>query len=302
MARKQRKQSNRFDDYDESYDDDEFEYEVADDVCADDDAEGWSPEEEDGYFDESERTLHSYRRKPRGVRPTPPPARSVGKRENPDYRKKMPPPSRVRPPARKPSPSSRSNRNRLGSGASFRDGHREREQPVHGPHFWDQLRSRPHEQTSQKRQRGTGNPAHRSDQACSNAQPAKNGGGWRRFLLLMFLLACGTAYTFYATLNVPHEGNAHIPSPSEDHPSSPHDDEKQQATERGTSERPDQRTDQRTETRQTGDSSRETTAPDTPSSEEHSDDPPGLRTQERRTSQEQESESHVAWFPQNNNG
>jgi len=308
MTRNHRKPSNRFDDYEESYHDD-FEYEVADDDCADDDAEDWSQEEEDENFDESETTLqYQYRRKPRGGRQNLSSARSVGGRENPERRKKKPPPSWVRPAARKPSPSSRSNRKCHDHLREPRDPcrdrcrERERERPNHGPHFWEKWlcrnQDRPEDDRSRERQRGTGNAAHRSDKACSNAPPEKNGSGWRRFLLLMVLLACGTAYTFHATLNVPREGNMHAPSHGEKEPSLPDassgllpDDDQQQAAgrktpERGISERPDQRT----ETRQTGDTSRETRPQDTRNREE----PPGLRTQERRTLQEQESEAHVA--------
>jgi len=116
----------------------------------------------------------------------------------------------------------------------------------------------------------------------------------------MFLLACGTAYTFYATMNVPPEGNASNHSQSEAAPAtdsstntSSNDDKKQQITERRTSERPAQRT----ETRPAGDSAAETTPQETQNNDEPEDDPPGLRTQERRTLPEQESESHIASNP-----
>ena len=305
MARNQRKQSNRFDDYEESYDDD-FEYEVADDDCADDDAEDWSQEEEDGNFDESETTLkYQYRRKSRGGRSATP-ARSVGGRESRDRRKKTPPPSWVRPSARKPSPSSRSIRdrhdNRREPREPYRDRSLEREQSNHGPHFWDRMRfrkkDRPEDDRSRDQHRGgTGKAARRSDKAYSNAQPANNGYGWRRFLVLLVLLACGTAYTFYATMNVHHQGDQRNASQSEIDPSTPdpssstssHDGEKQQAAERRTSERPE------TRTRRTGESSPEQTPQDTQNQDtQNSHEPPGLRTQERRTLQEQESDSHVA--------
>jgi len=198
MARNQRKQS----DYEESYHESDFDYDVA---CAEDEAENWGEDDDYGESGDSEGVPH--RRRPRsgqGGRVFT--ARSVGRRESTGSRKKLPPPSLVRPPARKPHPSTRPVRE---SQRDRRTPQREREQPYHGPHFLDKPR------------RGQPEPLRPASLSAPpalsptrNAKSAKRDSGWRRFLLLVVLLACGTAYTFYATTNQPTEGNAHNHSES----------------------------------------------------------------------------------------
>ncbi|MCL2117830.1 MAG: formylglycine-generating enzyme family protein [Planctomycetaceae bacterium] len=191
MARKQRKISPRFDDYEESYD----EYD-ADDDCADDEVDDWLDEDDDG---ESDGLVAVPRRRNRrnsqpGHGGYPPLARSVGGRESLSRRKKTPPSARVRPPVRKPQQALRP------VPVHHRDrhtAHRERERPLHGPHFLEPPRPQPLENAVPQ-------------SAYRNEKPAKTGGSWGRFLLLIILLACGTAYTFYATTtNLPPEGNAY---------------------------------------------------------------------------------------------
>ncbi len=227
MARKKRKQSDRFDDYDDSYDDDEFEYDAEED-CADEEAGDWdedddSDEESD---DDDDPPRQRNRRKPqtsRGVRM--PQARSVGVRENSGRRKKAPLPALVRPPARKPTPQSRSvrenrrperepyrNRDRERESGRERWHERERDQP-HGPHFLNSPRPRSAEpqrgDSMREHFRGSGLNVPKPSMVNAYGEPVKSGAGWGRFFLLIVLLACGTAYTFYVTTNVPPEGNAH---------------------------------------------------------------------------------------------
>jgi len=227
----------------------------------------------------------------------------VGGRESQNRRKKTPLPSWVRPTARKPSPTSRSGHNRhdnrRDSREPQRDRNREREQPNHGPHFLDRFRFRKKDNSdvdrSREPQRGTGSSVRRSDKAGSNVPSEKNGPGWRRFFLLMFLLACGTAYTFYATMNVPRDGDASNHSQSEKDPSPDTSASTPSNAGETVESRTSERSSQRTETRPTGESSRETSPRDTQNQDiQNSDDPPGLRTQEWRTLPEQEADSHIA--------
>ena len=220
MARKKRKQSDRFDE--DAYCDDELEYEVAegdyDDSGEDWEAEDWS-EEDDYDYDEEEPVVpqnHKGRKSQSGHTARTTMARSVGGRETSSYRKKMPPSARIRAIPRKPNPMSRTHReqrrkNREAAGYKGRD----REQSNHGPHFLT--------------------PASRSRQAelsrntrhAANPTPAKSGIGWWRLILLVFLLAGGTGYTFHVTTNLPHEGNAlNLPENGQNTPSKDKADKK----------------------------------------------------------------------------
>ena len=178
MARKKQKKSNRFDDYEESYDEDDFEYDDDKD-CDDYDA--------DNDSDEYERATHQRRKLHQDHGRHTPMARSVGGRESTSRRKKAPVPALVRPPVKKPDHTARETRR------EHRTTFREREQPQHGPHFLDSPRSRPPEPVRAS--------AARDQYSDHDNKPAKTGTSWGRFLLLLVLLACGTAYTFYATTN-----------------------------------------------------------------------------------------------------
>ena len=210
MARKQRKQSKR---YEESYDEDDFEYD-ADEDCADYDTDDWSDDDDndDNEPDECETATRHRRNRHSGQGGHAPPARSVGGRESTGRRKKTPPSALVRPPVRKPYQAPRPAREPR---RDYRTSSREREQQ-HGPHFLDSSRFRPPESvrgpTARDRYRAVGDshPA-----ASRNDKPAATGTSWGRFVLLLILLACGTGYTFYATTNIPPEGNAQI-SPQSD--------------------------------------------------------------------------------------
>ena len=221
MARKQRKQSNRFDEYEESYHDGDFEYDAGDDsggVGADYGTEDWSDDE---YDDPDER--ETARRLRRNLHPghgrQTSLARSVGGRESMARRKKSPLPAFVRPPVRKPSQASRSTPPR-DVHRDMRGSCRDREKPHHGPHFLDPSRSRLPESvrgtTVGDRYRAAGDCDFPPPNAYHKEKPAKTGVGWGRFFLLIILLACGTAYTFYAATNNRPEGNALVAPTGDD--------------------------------------------------------------------------------------
>ena len=205
MARNQRKQS----DYEESYHESDY-----DDDCAENEIEYWVEDNDDDESGDSEDIPR--RRRPRlGQGSHVFTARSVGCRESMGGRKKLPPPSLVRPHARKPRLSHEQQRER-------RTPQREREQPYHGPHFLDKLRRG---QTASSRKAGQNAPPDATGNL--NEKPVKRVSSWGRFFLLLILLACGTAYTFHATTHTAPEGNVHKFSEEEGRVPSknaPHDD------------------------------------------------------------------------------
>ena len=204
MARKKRKQSDRFDE--DTYCDDELEYEVAeedyDDSGEDWEAEDWSEEDDydDSGCDEEEPAAsrnHKNRKSQSGHSTRTTTARSVGGREKSSHRKKMPLSARVRAIARKPNPMSRTHRehrrkNREAAGFKGRD----RELSNHGPHFL----------TPASRSRQV--DLSRNSRHAAGTTLAKSSMGWWRLVGLVILLACGTGYTFHVATNLPHEGNA----------------------------------------------------------------------------------------------
>ena len=242
MARKKRKQSGRLDAYDDTYYEDSEYDAVDDDYAYNEDTEewdeDWSEDEEDDSDEEEDDDVpvaarNRKHRKAGGISKAPL-ARSVGHLENTGRRKKKRPPALVKVVGKKPDPASRSFREkqrRNHETGSNRDRYyerdREREKPLHGPHYLSSLPTRQNAAVSRDEQRGRdrfrdpGQPVplpsgYRHD-ANRYAEPeyterGRGGFGWMRFLFLLVLLTCGTIYTFYVTTNVPPEGNALKPS------------------------------------------------------------------------------------------
>ena len=208
MARKKRKQSGRHDD---SYYEDQSEYEVEEDDYAYEEEwdEDWS-EDEDEYDDNSDEN---------GAASITILARSIGPREITGRRKKKQGPALIRAVGQKPGASSQSQREkrrRDHENSSYHERNRDKSQ--HGPHFslGQSARAIPPSRGGRSREHDQGRsvpvPPNRSRRdGARHDQSEQSGFGWMRVLLLLILLAGGTVYTFCIATNMPPEGNAQVP-------------------------------------------------------------------------------------------